>query len=97
MDTDDLSEKAYGIIVLAARVSDTLKAELGALSYECENEDAWLRSVQNLLTAVVEDPDEYVEYWNLEEVEGTDAFQIKKLALDLSRQVDEIKCQLMNI
>jgi hypothetical protein len=40
MDTDDLSDKAYGIIVHAARVCDTLKAEIGALSYECENEGA---------------------------------------------------------
>ena len=28
MGTDDLSEKAYGIIVLAARVSDTLKVRI---------------------------------------------------------------------
>jgi hypothetical protein len=73
------------------RVCDTLKAELGALSLECENEDAWLRGVQNLLTKIVEDPDTYVEYWNLEEEEGIDASQIKKLALDLSRHADEIK------
>jgi hypothetical protein len=37
-----------------------------------------------------QDPDEYVEYWNLEEEEGIDASQMKKLALDLSRYVDEI-------
>ncbi len=93
MDTDDLSEKAYSIIVHAARVCETLKAELGALSFECENEDTWIRGVQNFLRKVVEDPDEYVEYWNLEEEEGIDASQIKKLALNLSRQVDEIKCR----
>ena len=96
MDTDDLSDKAYGIIVHAARVCDTLKAELGALSSNCENEGKWLESVQNHLMTIVDDPDEYVEYWNLEEEEGIDASQIKKLALDLSRQVDEIKCQLTN-
>ena len=96
MDTDDLSEKAYSIIVHAARVCDTLKAELGALSLECENEVTWLRGVQNSLLKIAEDPDEYVEYWKLEEEEGIDALQVKKLALDLSRYVDEIKCQSMN-
>ena len=38
MDTDDLSEKAYTIIVQAARLCDTLKAELGALSLACEDD-----------------------------------------------------------
>jgi hypothetical protein len=70
----------------------TPKVELGALSSECENEDTWLRGVHNLLTKVADDPDEYVEDWNLEvEEEGIDASQIKKLALDLSRHADEIQ------
>jgi hypothetical protein len=96
VDTDDLSEKAYDIIVHAAKVCDTLKAELGALSLGCENEGNWLESVLNRLLKIAEDPDEYVEYWNLEEEEGIDASQIKKLALDLSRYVDAIKCKSMN-
>jgi hypothetical protein len=47
VDTDDLSEKAYEIIVHAARVCDTLKTELGALSYECENEGIMARKGAN--------------------------------------------------
>ena len=46
MDTDDLSDKAYGIIVAAAMVSDTLKADLGALSSRYKTEDEWLRGVR---------------------------------------------------
>ena len=57
MDTDDLSERAYGIIAQAARVCDTLKAELGALSMECKNESEWLEGVQNRLMRIVDDPD----------------------------------------
>ena len=96
MDTDDLSENACGMIVHAARVCDTLKAELGSLSLECDNEYLWLERGQTHLKKIARDPDAYVEYWNLEEEEGIDASQIKKLALNLSRQVDEIKCQSMN-
>ncbi len=96
MDTDDLSEKAYSIIVHAARVCDTLKAELGAMSLGCDSEDLWLERVQTHLKKIARDPDVYAEDWNLEEEEGIDASQIKKLALNLSRQVDEIKCQSMN-
>ena len=95
MDTDDLSKKAYSIIVYAARVCDTLKAELGAMSLDCDNEDLWIERVQTHLKKIARDPDAYVEYWNLEE-EEIDASQIKRLALDLSRQADEIKCQSMN-
>ena len=91
MDTDDLSEKAYTIIVQAARLCDTLKAELGALSLACENEDKWLESVQSHLMKILKDPDGYVEYWNLEEEEGIDALQMEKIALTLSQHVDEIR------
>jgi hypothetical protein len=92
VDTDDLSDKAYEIIVHAARVCDTLKTELGALSYQCENEGAWLERVQTRLNEIANDPVEFVEYWNLEEEEGIDPSQMKKIALDLSRHADEIKC-----
>jgi hypothetical protein len=63
------------------------------LSYECENEDIWLEKVQTRLNEIANDPVEFVEYWNLEEEEGIDPSQMKKIALDLSRYVDEIKCQ----
>ena len=43
MDTDELSEMAYDIIVQAAQISDTLKAELGALSGHYDKEDNWLQ------------------------------------------------------
>jgi hypothetical protein len=42
MDTDEFSEMTYGIIVRAARISDTLKAELGALSGRYISENGWL-------------------------------------------------------
>jgi hypothetical protein len=93
VDTDDLSDKAYGIIVHAAQQCDTLKTELGALSYDCENENAWLEKVQARLNAIARDPDEFVEYWNLEEEEGIDASQMKRIVQNLSRRVDAIKCQ----
>mgnify|MGYP007089313143 CR=1 FL=1 len=92
MDTDDLSDKAYGIIVHAAMACDTLKTELGALSCDCKNEETWLEKVQARLNAIARDPDEFVEYWNLEEEEGIDASQMKRIVQNLSRRVDAIKC-----
>jgi hypothetical protein len=62
----------------------------------CKDEGEWLEGVLNRLLKIAEDPDGYVEYWNLEEEEGIGASQMKKIALNLSRYVDEIKCQSMN-
>lgn len=46
MDTDDLTEMAWDIVVSASRVSDTLKAELGALASRFRTEEEWLRGVR---------------------------------------------------
>jgi hypothetical protein len=45
---------------------------------------------------IVDDPDGYLDYWNLEEEEGIDASQMKIVAIDLTRYVDEIKFQSKN-
>ena len=86
MDTDDLSDMAYDIIIRAARVSDTLKAELGALSSDYKNENGWLRGVQEHLKEILEDPEDYVDSWNLEEEEGVTAARIRELADQLYQQ-----------
>ena len=91
MDTDDLSEKAYGIIVHAARMCDTLNAELGALSCECKTEGDWLDRVQNHLRKIVKDPSGYVDYWGLDEEEGIDKSKMRTIARKLSQRMDEIK------
>ncbi len=90
MDTDEFSEMAWGIIARAARVSDTLKAELGALSLNYKNEDDWLRSARQHLQGILADPDAYVDLWNLEEVEGVTVNKINQLATNLNRQAKEV-------
>lgn len=90
MDTDDLTEMAWDIIIRAAHVSDTLKAELGAMSRHFHNEDDWLRGVRDHLVEIVEDSDEYVDYWNLEEEEDVSATMIKECAVALCYRVNEI-------
>jgi hypothetical protein len=85
MDTDELSEMAYDIIIRAARVTDTLKAELGAMSSKYKSEEEWLRGARNHLKGIINDPEEYAEYWNLQEDEGITPKEIKKLAENLLR------------
>ncbi len=89
MDTDDLSEMAWEIIARAAQVSDTLKADLGARSGRHDNEDDWLRGMLKFLQRIVEDPDDHVDYWNLEEEEGVTAGMLREIVADLSRRAKE--------
>jgi len=90
MDTDYLTEIAYDIIVRAARVSDTLKAELGAMARHFDSEDEWLRGVLVHLEEIGEDPDEYVEMWDLEDAEAVSAAMIGDLAVELRERVDAV-------
>ena len=90
MDTDDLTEMAWDIIVSASRVSDTLKAELGAMASRFKTEDDWLRGVRAHLMEIFEDPAEYVDSWDLENAEAVTANMIGSFAAKLRDRVDSI-------
>jgi len=90
MDTDDLTEMAWGAIVSASQVSDTLKAELGAMASRFKTEDGWLRGVRAHLVEIFEDPAEYVDYWDLENAKGVTATMIGSIAAELRGRVDSI-------
>lgn len=90
MDTDDFSEMAWSVIVQAAWISDTLKSEIGALSTNYKNEDDWLRSIQAHLLEILDDPIEYLDYWNLEIEEGVTVLKINDLVSGLYRHVNEV-------
>ena len=89
MDPDDFTEMAWHIIAQAVTVSDTLKADLGARSSRYDSEDDWLRGVLEFLKRIVENPGDYVDYWNLEEEEGVTASMMKAIALGLCGRVME--------
>ncbi len=90
MDTDDLTEMAWGIIVRASQVSDTLKAELGAMGSRFKTEDEWLRGVRAHLVEIFEDPAEYVDSWDLENTEAVTATMIGNIAAELHDRVDSV-------
>ena len=90
MDTNDMTEMAWTIIVNASQVSDTLKAELGAMASRFKTEDEWLRGVRSHLEEILKDPDEYVDYWDLEIVEAVSADMIVSITTELCRQVNKI-------
>ena len=90
MDTDGFSDAAYDIIVQAAQVSDTLKAQLGVLSQIYNNEDDWLHGIQTYLQKIEEEPDDYVEFWGIKEFEYVTTGTIMALSAKLRNQVDSL-------
>jgi hypothetical protein len=90
MDTDDLTEMAWGIIVSASRVSDTLKAELGAMASRFNTEEEWLRGVHAHLGKIFEDPADYVDAWDLENTEAVTATMIGSIADELRDRVNSV-------
>ncbi len=96
MDTDDLTEMAWGVIVSASRVSDTLKAELGAMASRFKTEDEWLRGVRAHLVKIFAEPTEYVDYWDLENTEAVTDTMIGSIAAELRDRVDRVLSTPMN-
>lgn len=90
MDTDDLTEMAWGVVVHAAQVSDTLKAELGAMVSRFKTEEEWLRGIRAHLVEILEDPAEYVDAWGLESAEAVTATMIGSIAMELRDRVDSV-------
>jgi hypothetical protein len=50
----------------------------------------WLQGAWEYLQEIAEAPEEYVEFWNLEEEEGVTATIISELAVDLASQVEKV-------
>jgi hypothetical protein len=96
MDTDDLTKRAWDVIVRAACISDTLKAELGAMACRFQSEDEWLQGAHAHLKEIADDLAEYVDYWDLENEESTTATMIGICAAELCSQVDKILAMPMN-
>jgi len=65
MDTDDLTEMAYQTIVIASKISDYLKVDIGVRSRDYANEDDYLNGVLKFIREIKNDPEDYMDYWNL--------------------------------
>ena len=71
MDTDYLTPMAYDCLRLAYDAADVLRAEIGAACRQYKNEDEYLQGILEDLKGIVEDPEDYLDSWNL--LDETDA------------------------
>ena len=74
MDTDDLTPMAYEILDLAYGEEDALRSEIGASARGFKNEDAFLKGTLDYIEEIIEDPDDYLDFWNLLDVIDVNEF-----------------------
>ena len=65
MDTDDLTEMAYASIIIANGITDFLKCDLGVRSGNYNDEDAYLDGILKFVRKIKNNPESYLDYWNL--------------------------------
>lgn len=70
MDTDYLTPMAYDCIRLADDAIDVLKSEIAAACSQYRSEDEYLQGIFADVKEIEEDPEEYLDWWNL--LEQTD-------------------------
>ena len=77
MDTDDLTSMAYDSIWIANEATDVLKSELGAACSKYKTEDAYLQGLFAYVKKIEEDPEDYLDWWNLLDSTDMPVFRAK--------------------
>ena len=66
MDTDDLTEEAYDVLIRRSyEVSEYLGAEIGVMSNEYDSEPEYIEGVEKYVREILKDADDYLDSWNL--------------------------------
>ena len=76
MDTDDLTAMAYESIIITNEITEFLKCDIGVLSKDYKNEDAYLKGMLRFVLKIKDDPTGYLDSWNL--LEELDMVVFKK-------------------
>jgi len=66
MDTDFLTQESYRVLIgRSGEVSDFLRAEIGAAARHHPNEESYLIAMSEFVSTVADDPEGYLDNWNL--------------------------------
>lgn len=87
MDTDYLTPLAYECIRLADAATDVLKSEIGAACSQYRDEDAYLTGILCDVREIEDDPEDYLDWWNL--LEQTDLAVFKKRIQALREHIEK--------
>lgn len=86
MDTDNLTPMAYECIMSAYSAIDILAIELGAAAKNYTNEEEFLKGILTFVSDIESDPVDYLESWNLEEI---DLELFKEKVMKLKKQIKQ--------
>ncbi len=87
MDTDDLTRMAYDCLIYADDATDVLKSELGAACTEFKEEDQYITAILRHVIDIEEDPEGYLDCWNL--LEQTDIKVFKRKIRVLRKRIQK--------
>jgi hypothetical protein len=87
MDTDYLTRMAYDCLIYANDATDVLKSELGAACMEFKEEDQYLAAILRHVIQIEEDPEDYLDCWNL--LDQTDIKVFKRKIQSLRKQIQK--------
>jgi hypothetical protein len=85
MDTDNLTEMAYESIIIANSITDFLKCDLGVRSKDYDDENAYLNGMLKYVRKIKNDPEGYLDSWNL--LEEIDVTSFEKGIEDLEKHI----------
>ena len=90
MDTDDLTEMAYENIIIADEITDFLKCDLGVRSRDYKDEDTYLNGILKFIRKIENDPEAYLDYWDLlEELDlGVFAKEVERLEKHIKKTIE---------
>jgi hypothetical protein len=90
MDTDDLTEMAYESIIIANGITDFLKCDLGVQCKDYKDENTYLNGILKFIRKIKNDPEGYLDYWNLwEEMDpGIFAKEVERLEKHIKKTIE---------
>ncbi len=87
MDTDELTLRAYKCILFAGKASDVLKTELGAAARHYNTEDEYLNGILEYVKEIEDEPEGYLDEWNL--LEEIDPGKFKTALRKLRKYIEK--------
>lgn len=83
MDTDDLTRNAYQTLIMeSGKTSKFLRAEIGAAASRYPDEKSYLGAIHAFVSHFAEQPEDYLERWNLSDEVDTEGLSKQLAALE---------------
>lgn len=81
MDTNSLTEQTRNILWFANDFSEEICTELGASAKLYDKEEQFLQGALEFIDEILDDPEDYLDFWNLLETTDLKEFQTKVQSL----------------